>query len=175
MSLPSTQEDNINKDTFSDVSITADLANESSDHDSQHNSTCQVSMASTPEVSINRDDYITSTADDVIYIMSNNKLNIYVHDNNKTTIKGLRVCSLRVCSGRTGLSRVFRFPLNHMGFYYNFYDYYTYFFEVNNFYIHVLIITLKVINLDLIFWLNAGIFTYYVVYFLILKLIFSRI
>ena len=174
MSLPSTQEDNINKDTFSDVSITADLANESSDHDSQHNSTCQFSMAYTPEVSIKRDDDATSTfpyfgrrkgnrADDVIYIMSNNKLNIYVHDNNKTTIKGLRVCSLRVCNGRTGLSRLFRFTLNLMGFYFKFYDYYSHFYED------------LVLNVDIHVLLNADNFKNHAVYFLLLNLIFGRI
>ena len=54
------------------------------------------------------------------------------------------------------------------GLYYNFYDFPNNFYEVNNFYILALITTLKVINME------SASFKYYVVYFLILKLIFGR-
>ena len=108
----------------------------------------------------------------MIYIMSNNNLNIYAYDNNK--ISRHLDLGLRVCSGRTGLPRLFRFTLNLMGFYSKFYDYYTNFYEVTNVYIHVLINLLKLINLDLIFLLNADFFKHQVFYFPMLKMIFGR-
>ena len=129
-------------------------------------------MASTTKVS-NRDYEATSTAGDVIYFTSNNDLNINARYNNMISCH-LELC-LRVCSGRVGLLRLLQFTLNYMGFCYNFYDYYTHFYEVNNVYIHDLITGLKVIILDLIVLLNADIFKYHVFYFLILKLIFGRI
>ena len=97
-------------------STTTDLSTESSDNDSHHNSTCQLRMASTTKVS-NRDYEATSTADDVIHIMSNDKLIIYVHDNNNKISHHLELC-LRVCSGRVGLLRLLRFYMNLMGFYF---------------------------------------------------------
>ena len=129
-------------------------------------------MASTPEVSNDRDYNMTTTAGDVIYIMSNSKLNIYVHENNK--ISPHLDLDLRLWSRRASLLRLSQFILNYMGFYYNFDDFYTNFYEVNNFYILGLIIALNVIILDLIVLLNADILKYYVVFFLILKLIFGR-
>ena len=131
-------------------------------------------MASTPEVSNIRDDDTTSTADDVIYIMSNNKLNIYVHENNNRISRHLDL-GLRLWSRRVSLPRLLQFIMNYMGFYYNFDDFYTNVYEVNYFYIFVLIIALNVIIMDLIVLLNADIFKYCVIFFLVLKLIFGRI
>ena len=64
--------------------------------------------------------------------------------------------------------------MNHMGFYSKFYGYYTNFYEVTNFYIHVLVNVLKLIYLDLIVLLNADFFKHHFFYFFMLKLIFGR-
>ena len=61
------------------------------------------------------------------------------------------------------------------GFYYNFYDFSNNIYEVIHFYVLVLIIILKVINMDLIVLLNADFFKHHIFYFLIMKLIFGRL
>ena len=148
---------------------------ESSEHDSIHNSTCQVSMASTPEVSDHRDGDISTTAGDVIYIASNINLNISAHHK----ISHHLDLGLRVCSGRSGLSGLFRSTLSPCGSRRLLPQPLRLFRTTStrsiNFYILALITTLKVINMDLIVSLNADSFKHYVVYVLILKLIFSRI